>query len=139
MNWKNWLSAFLENSAMFFIIYIFIRWTDRKFEINIYGFFVVAVMVIASSMGTIGSEELKRGGHQTARRIWKACILIPITVLFVLIITDNISYNKPIWTSAIGYLCFSSFVLLATSYPMALYLNRNQKKSTSQPTTDNAS
>ncbi len=92
------------------------------------------ILVIGMSMAILGSEELKLGGHKKARRI----LLIGLTFLliFPLILVYariHMHWKMMGWNFSDIYLFIPFFVMIASTFPLALYLNRRQKRSISDP------
>jgi hypothetical protein len=96
---------------------------------NSHDYVLDAVSAIALSFGFVGGHELDRHGHQQVRTNLVLYILLSFGLLSVLIIGGGYSEK---WIYAV-------FALFALPFPVALYLNWNQTKSTSQPTSANAS
>jgi hypothetical protein len=87
------------------------------------------------TMGMVGSDELKRGGHRKARRNLLLCLILLLICLFTLSYA-SIHLHWGIITgkgSADVYWFIPIYVLVVAPFPVALYLNRKQNKSNSDP------
>jgi len=89
-------------------------------------------------MGFLGSGELRRGKHQGAHLILGDCLMALPIVLFVIVCAVQ-SWKKDVIVFAGPYVLYAFFALFAAQLPIALYLNRNRNKSTSQQESANAS
>jgi hypothetical protein len=96
---------------------------------NSHDYVLDAVSAIALSFGFVGGHELDRLGYPRVGSALACCIIpISIALFFVLIVWGGFSEH---WFNA-------AIALFAAPFPVALYLNRNQSKSTSQPAIDHA-
>ena len=134
--WKNFLISVLVLSAMGIAFCLFNLWVGLLKSISIHDFTVVAFQIVACSMGFAGYDELARRGHRQVRRIFFRCLMIALVVPLIVL---GIEFLRKTWWNNLFFLSASPFwVLLVAPFPVALYLNRRQKKSTSQPTVTNA-
>jgi hypothetical protein len=91
-------------------------------------------------MGAVGLKEMNRRGHRKARRNSLICLVI----LYLATVAPTFARNR-LHMNIIGSnipieYCFILWCgLFAAMFPLALYLNRKQLKSTLQPTPHNAS
>jgi hypothetical protein len=103
-------------------------------------FITYLILVIGMSMGTVGLDELKRGGHRKLRRNMLLCLTL---LLIGLIILSYISIRLH-WKIITGkdfadvYWFIPFYMLVVSTFPIALYLNRRQRKSSSAPTNTDA-
>jgi hypothetical protein len=135
MNQRKTLVDFLGMAVGIFVILIFFDWLKLKFHFNSHTFIEDALWATAGAFGWVGFEELDRGGHTSARKLFRKCLLVWLVISFILILPSV--YFKIDYVFRYSLYLFG--VLFAAPFPVALYLNRNQNKSRSQPTTDNAS
>jgi hypothetical protein len=91
------------------------------------------VLVVGMSMGMVGFDELNRGGHLIARRNLFICLII----LFFLPLI-HMHWRMTGWNFTDIYLFIPSYALIVASFPIALYLNRRQNKSDSDPNNTDA-
>jgi hypothetical protein len=99
--------------------------------------FKLFVWVVLFVVGGVGFGELRRGGHQRVRRILFRCSLISLIIPLIVIgmeLLFKIRWNSLLLLSASPF-----SVLFFASFPVALYLNWKQKKSTSKRMSTNAS
>jgi hypothetical protein len=101
---------------------------------------MIAVLNIALILGSVGMVNLDRGGHRKVKRWLNLCL----TVLFLIICIPGFTPNRLVrnvsgWNIPGAYSFIPLFVLLVAIFPLSLYLNRKQKKSTSQTTSADVS
>ena len=127
MNWKKLLSSVLLYAAGLFVFLMFGHPKDVLSPGH--GVFVANVIqCFAVSLCIVGGQEFDRLGHRRVSGILIFCVIpISIALFSVLIIRGEYSVN---WLYAVS-------ALFAVPFPVALYLNRRQPKSISQPTTPN--
>jgi len=131
MIWKNFLIAVLVLSAGGIVFCLFNLWIGTLKTVSTYDLLLGEIQIIAGSMGFVGSDELARCGHRKVRSILLRCLMISLVVLLVVI---GIELLFKTWWSSLLFLSASPFwVVLVAPFPVALYLNRNQNKSASQP------
>jgi len=124
------LSTVLLYSVFLFGLFSFLHHqTRRGLVYNSHDYVLDAVSAIALSLGFVGDHELDRLGHQRVRENLLLYTLMLSGLLGVFIIGGSYS---DIWFYAV-------FMPFAIPFPVALYLNRNNRKSTSQQTSANAS
>jgi hypothetical protein len=104
-------------------------------------FIINLILVIGMSLAMLGFDELKRGGHRKVRRILLVCLTLLLISLFILSYASIRLHWKMITGKDFAdiYWFIPIYVLAVASFPIALYLNRRQNKSTSQAAIDNAS
>jgi hypothetical protein len=99
------------------------------------------IIFVASSMGTVGFKELDRGGYRKVKRnlgvFFIALLVLPL--ILILISRDLLHWQIVGLDITYQYFVIPFFVLWAAIFPLALYLNRKQAKTTPQPTVPNAS
>ncbi len=128
MSWKKLLVSVLSYAALLFVFFMF-RYSKDVLHPDSGVFIKNVLESFALSLSIVGGRELDRLGHRRIGGMLILCIVpILIALFFVLIIRGGYSEN---WFYAV-------FALFAVPFPVALYLNRNQKKSAPQPTIDNA-
>jgi FtsH-binding integral membrane protein len=96
-----------------------------------------AIAAIAISFGIVGLHELDRGGHRRVKRILSKCVFGWLAACFVLVCIMLIFKDHTL-EPVFEYLLYPFLALIAASFPLALYLNRDQNKSKAQPTISNA-
>jgi hypothetical protein len=138
MNWKESLSTFLIYVGINFPVFYLTNWKDGKLHFDPHYLIKDALAAIALGLLIVGLQELRRGGHQRARRILWKCYFIWIAI-FIDLLCVAIAYKATSVELAMDYFLDFSLVLAAVPFPLALYLNRKQNTSTSQPITNNAS
>jgi hypothetical protein len=129
MNWKKLLSAFLLYPTVIFASLSLLHRTSWGLHSSYYVCILDAFVAIALSLGIVGNQELERGGHWKVIGILTPCIFLAPVIVFVATLWGGVSLN---------WFC-PAFSLFAVPFPLALYLNRRQNKSTSQPTSANVS
>lgn len=89
------------------------------------------LVFIALGLGYLGLDKLGRDGHRKLRRIIVRCLVLWFAITLVLI--GLLTFFK---ADTYDFIIVDSIylfsLLYATLFPIALYLNGNQKKSTSQ-------
>jgi hypothetical protein len=88
-------------------------------------------------MGIIGFNELDRGGHRRFRRILRISLITWLAILGILVVLIT-HYKATAYDFAVDYSICLFWLLFAALFPLALYLNRNRKDTTSQATMPNA-
>jgi drug/metabolite transporter (DMT)-like permease len=140
MNWKGWLSAIFSSSSFFLVLFGWDYLNGKVPHFSDRDYLALLVLLLTSSMGTVGFGELDRGGFQKVKRnlgyFFIALLVIPVMFLFA---RNRLHWQIAVSGSSCLYFLNVCFILLAAVLPLALYLNRKQNKSTRQPTTDNAS
>jgi hypothetical protein len=137
MNWKRLLSDFLLFAAIQIPFLLTILWRKSIAHFSSDDLVMCALGVIALSLGTVGSQELNRGGHLQAHRMHTVC-------LGVFFIICGLVFSILLWTKTLTVTVFQVFPLgligiYAAKFPLALYLNRKRPESTPQPTSANVS
>jgi uncharacterized membrane protein (DUF485 family) len=105
-------------------------------------FFFCLILVVGMSMGMVGFDELKRRGHRKVRRNLLICLTILLIFPLILAFTQIHMHWKIIgkdFTDVYWSIPFIPFYVLAVaSFPIALYLNHKQKKSSAESTVADA-
>jgi len=134
------VGAVFSSSVFVFTMFMVDYLRGKSQYFGTHPFIINLILVIGMSMGMIGFDELKRGGHRKVRRNLLFCLFfLPIS----LIILSKASIHLH-WKIITGkdfadiYWFIPFYMLTVATFPIALYLNRNQSKSTSQPAIDNA-
>jgi hypothetical protein len=132
MNWKmSLLTAFLGSILVFPLL------TGRH-ERASQDHIMDAMESIAISFFFVGNGELKRGGHRRVLRVLGGCLIVWFAINLILFGIVALSKTNVLDT-VFRYADYSLWLVFAAPFPFALYLNRNQSKSTSHPTGANAS
>ncbi len=88
----------------------------------------------------VGFEELKRGGHRKVKRNLLICLTILLILALIRAFTNIRLHGRTQGMDFIElYIFIAFYVLTVASFPIALYLNRNQNKSTTQQASANES
>jgi hypothetical protein len=139
MDWRQFLKPILYISVLFFALFLLDFWRGKNQPLGLHEFISYVIMVIVLSIGWVGFDELKRGGHRKALRALKVCLIILFVIPAILLIARHrMHWNIAGWNFHDFYLFIPIYTLFAATFPFALYLNRHQKDSTSQPTVDDA-
>ncbi|MGA3346585.1 MAG: hypothetical protein ABSC76_17150, partial [Terracidiphilus sp.] len=122
--------------AMFIMIDLWVGQIKRPLTSYL---IVNAIWVIAGAMGIVGYDELARGGQLKVRRTMKKWFIILLIAPVIIPITGLILYWRLRWElPALSwgdqYVFIPLWTLLVVTFPIALFLNRNQNKSTQQRT-----
>jgi membrane-associated HD superfamily phosphohydrolase len=116
----------------------YLRGTAQYF--GTHPFIINLILVIGMSVTLLGFDELKRSGHKKVRRNLLICLTLLLISLFILSYASIRLHWKITGKDFADIYWFIPFCLLAmSSFPLALYLNHRQQKSTTPPATDNAS
>jgi hypothetical protein len=140
MDLTNILLSVLASSAFVFVMFMSDILSGKTPPFGTHPFIFCLILVVGISMGMVGSDELKRGGHRKVLRNLLGCNTLLLISLLILSYTSIHMHWKIITGKDFSdaYWFIPLYVLIVATFPIALYLNRNQKKSTSQPTIDNA-
>jgi len=140
MDWKKFLEPLLFSSALVFVLFLSDVWEGKAPQFGPHPFLFNVILVIGSTIVLAGFEELKQGGHIKAKRNLLVCLTVSMIIPLILFFVFKHTHEK-MNVGGISHLYWllPFYVLLVAVLPVALYLNRNQAKNTSQPTTDNAS
>jgi hypothetical protein len=135
MNWRRLSSDFIFYAAFQFGASLLILWKYLHF--SSFDFIKIVMGAVVVSMCIVGSQELNQARHRKVHRIHTLCVgayfIISGGMFFVVL------YTKAVIGNAFVIYFDSILVALAAKLLLVLYLNRNRKVSSSQPTTDNAS
>jgi phosphatidylserine synthase len=135
MGWKNFLPSLLFSSVLVISLFVVSVWDDTTPSFGPHPLVVNVIMIIMSTIGLVGFEELKRGGHRKIRRNLLVCLAILLILPLILAFTRIHMHWKITGMDFSDYYLFVPFnVLLVGTFPLALYLNRNQKKSSAEST-----
>jgi hypothetical protein len=134
MNWKKLLLHFFGYAATIFGMFSLGLWSSRELRFNVSYWICDAITALAIAAGVIGAQELNRGGHWKGRRLYWSAYYVVLGISF-----SGALYTKAPLGSALVICCILISAISLIPLPLALYLNRKQNKSTSQPATNNAS
>jgi len=133
MNWKRLSSDFLLILGMQIAVVMLIFWKSfpnfRFHDFTSHEFTKYVVGAVAVSIGWVGRGILNRGRNRTVSRITPVGMVLSIVLLCMSI---DLGGRATAWF-------YPLLALLAFPFPLALYLNRKQSKSTPQPTSANVS
>jgi hypothetical protein len=138
MIWKKFLTAAPAISVLMLVFYVFNLWIGIVRHLSVHDFVMAGVLVVAGSMGIAGSDELVRCGHKKARRILWICLISWMIIPLILLGIQDL-FKTILWEGALKVWFYLFLALITVDFPLALYLNRNQKKSTSQQASANES
>jgi hypothetical protein len=138
MNWKKLLSDFVIYVAMLFACFLLIEWNNRTSHFISNEFIENALASIAVALGIAGYQALDRGGHAKVRSILRNCFIAWFGVYLILFAVESLT-KTTIFAFPIAYSLYPLLLLILAPFPLALYLDRNQPKSPSQPATPKAS
>jgi len=113
--WKRWKSTLFQNLT-------------NGLHFKYIGAIFVVIYFLSSSMNSIGIEELKDRGYRKLIRFYFVGILFGLIGIILLCIT------KIIQVSIVNILVGIFLVFCFTPFPLALYLNSKQKKSSTEST-----
>jgi hypothetical protein len=136
MNRKKVLTDLLFYLALWFIGPILVDFAREHWHINSMTIILDAMGAIAISFGIVGLHELDRGGHRRVKRILSKCVFGWLAACFVLVCIMLIFKDHAL-EPVLEYLIYPFLALIAASFPLALYLNRDQNKSKAQIMIDN--
>ena len=138
MNWKRLISDFLSYAAMIFATFLLIEWTRRTSHTASNDFIENALASIAIALGIAGYQDLDRHGHQKIRRILRNCFIawfgIYAILAAIILLTKTAAFDL-----VIVFSLYPLLLLIVAPFPLALYLNRNLPKATSEPASTKAS
>lgn len=138
MTWKDSFWSFLIYTGLNFPVLYLRNWHDGKLHFDLHYMIRDALMAIALGLMVAGLQELRRGGHEMARRIFWKCSLIWVAISIDLACVV-IACKGTAADLAMDYFLDLSLVFVAIPFPLSLYLNRIKAKSILQPTTNHAS
>ncbi|MGA2350071.1 MAG: hypothetical protein ABSF70_06545 [Terracidiphilus sp.] len=140
MDWKKFLAPVLFNSALVFALFMSDLGDGNVHQYGTHQFAFALFLVIGGSIGMVGFEELKRGGHRKVKRNLLICLAV-LFILFLFLAFTGFELHWKVREMDSVYLCLliPFYILLVASFPIALYLNRNQNRSTSQQESANES
>jgi hypothetical protein len=96
-----------------------------------------AVESIAISFFFVGNGELRRGGHRRVLRVLGGCLIAWFAIGLLLFVIAALS-KTTMSDFVTRYSLYPLWLIFAAPFPFAVYLNRNQSKSSSQPAIDHA-
>ena len=135
MNWKSLIFRFIVFAVFMFAIFFSIGHKNLGSNYTSRDYAQDALSAIALSLGSIGDDQLKQLESRKIRHILLGCALVWFVVCsFFLFILER-PLRGPVFEGFFGGILF----LIAAQFPLAVYLNRKQNKSNSQPTIADAS
>ncbi|MGO9775968.1 MAG: hypothetical protein ACLQGT_08575 [Terracidiphilus sp.] len=140
MDWNKFLAPVLFNSALVFALFMSDVWDGKVHQYGTSQFAFAVFLIIGGSIGMVGFEELKRGGHRKVKRNLLICLTILLILALIRAFTNIRLHGRTQGMDFIElYIFIAFYVLTVASFPIALYLNRNQNKSTTQQASANES
>jgi hypothetical protein len=132
MDWRQFLAPTLISSVYVIVLFMTDISSGRTPPFGAHPFITFLILVVGMSMGMVGFEELKRGGHRKVRRNLLLCLTLlligPIVLSYISIRLHWRIITGKDFTDVYWFIPF--YVLVVFSFPLALYLNRKQRKST---------
>ena len=140
MDWRQFLAPILYSSAYVFVLSMVDFSSGKTQPFGTHPFITYLILVVGMSIGIVGFDELKRGGHRKVRRNLLVCLTI-LTIFLIILALTRIHMHWKItgMDFADVYWFIPIYVLTVATFPIALYLNRKQKEISSQPTITDAS
>ncbi|MGD0939430.1 MAG: hypothetical protein ABR905_06920 [Terracidiphilus sp.] len=138
MNWKKLLSDFVMYMAMLFACFLMIEWNRRTSHFISSEFVENALASIAVALGIAGYQALDRSGHIRSRRFLRNGFIAWFAVYLLLFAIESLA-KTTIFDFPIAFSLYPLLLLIVAPFPLALYLTRNQPKSTAQPASTKAS
>jgi hypothetical protein len=137
MDLGQFLPAVLFSSVIVFTLFMSDILSGRTPPFGTHTFIISLILVAGMSMGMVGSDELKRGGHRKVRRNLLVCLTVLFKFPLILAFTQVHMHWRIVAKDLANvhwlYWFIPFYVLVVAPFPVALYLNRKQKKSTSDP------
>jgi len=138
MNWK----AAVNNLVVYSVFPFALIWLSHRrrwgSHYSSYDLIEDALAAIATGLIVAGFQELDRGGHQGISRTVKKCFIIWFAIFIISLLGTATLYKATGLRQAEHYFFCFSLLPAAVPLPLALYLNRKQHESTSQPKIINA-
>jgi drug/metabolite transporter (DMT)-like permease len=140
MDWRQFLAPVLGSSAIVFVLFMSDFLSGKTPPFGTHPFIICLILIIGMSMGTAGFDELKRGGHRKVRRNLLVYLIVLLISFLILAFTQIHTHWKILGIDSTDvYWLIPFWLIIVAPFPVALYLNWKQKKSTSEPTSANAS
>jgi general stress protein CsbA len=128
MNRKKFLLAILEiflGAVLLFAIFTS-RYGSQRFIMNV-------IEAIALSMGFVGLNKFKQDENRNISHLLLGCAFIWAAICSFLLVI----FKKSMWDHFDLLFC-GFLILIAAQFPLALYLNHKQKKSSTESTVTDA-
>ncbi|MGA2888968.1 MAG: hypothetical protein ABSE51_13025 [Terracidiphilus sp.] len=135
MNREKMLSTVLLYSVFLFALFSLHHKSRWGSHYSSYDYMMDALSAIAVSLGSVGAGELRQGGHRKINYFLFGSAFIWFVICSFLLFF----FKRPMREPVVDLLFGGAALLFAAQFPVALYMNRNQSKSTSQQTSANAS
>jgi cation transport ATPase len=133
MIWKQLLKPFLFFLVLSVVLFALDCWAGKNQELGSHEFMLWAVTVIVLSMGWVGHDELKRAGYRKILGVVNSLMFVLGNSAVILsLIHKHPRWKMTWWGFEDAYLFILLFVLIAALFPLSLYLNRKEAKSTLQ-------
>lgn len=137
MYWKRMLLIALVISVAIFALFIAFHWNNPDWHFRSKTFIEDAAIAIALALGMAGNQELDRGEHRRVRRITRNILIVWFSISLLLFGITRL-YKTTVFDFVLDYLMYVLWLLFAAIFPLALYLNRKQKKSSTESTVADA-
>ena len=138
MYWKRMVVIVIAIATALFGLMLLFNWNSYTASFNSQSLFKDAFEAISLAFGFIGFDALDKGGYRKLRFLLRNILIIWLAVgsiLAGLVIHYKITLlNRPLGISLYLY-----WILFASSFPLALYLNRKPNKTPSQSMSEDAS
>jgi hypothetical protein len=131
MNLKRLFLDFIMYVAMLFACFLLIEWNNRTSHFFSSAFVENALASIAVALGIAGYQALDRNGHIRSRRILRNCFIAWFGVYLILFAIEALA-KTTIFDFPISFSLYPLLLLIVAPFPLALYLDGNQRKSTAQ-------
>ena len=128
MNRRKLLGDLLFYLALWFVGPLLFELADKSCKLDSKLVINDALSAIAIAFAIVGLRELDRGGHRKARRFIGNCVGIWIGVDLVLLGLLLLSRTSIVFDVFV-YSSYPFLAFIASTFPLALYLNRNENKS----------
>ncbi|MGD0547094.1 MAG: hypothetical protein ABR991_04625 [Terracidiphilus sp.] len=132
LSWKRWKSPLIENFILACILALLMNLVGGMHLSFVVLFSVGGSFILVTSMNSVGVGALRALGYGKFLRINLGCILAAI---FGVIILHLIGIKQ---NFAFGVLIGIAMVFCLLQFPLAIYLNYKQKKSSTEATVADA-
>lgn len=130
MNWRLTVVLIVAFSIALFATFMVFYLISRGAHLSYHTLTRDVVMGISGAFGSLGFSQLKRAGKRKLAWVFigSALTLICISLLCAPL------FRRPLSEYVADFIVCPGYLLFAAQLPLALYLNRKQSYSASQPT-----